>query len=109
VVFRSEFTLVNFIVTHQSQIKLLKPDDAKNDLRTDGFVGNIIPIRVILTDPENNLPISGAIVSYTWPGGTTHNFTEVAIGIYETTLDTADLSSRGLYEILISSSKLGLI
>jgi hypothetical protein len=38
----------NFIVTHQSQIKLLKPDDAKNDLRTDGFVGNIIPIRVIL-------------------------------------------------------------
>jgi len=99
----------SFIVNHQSQIKLLKPDDAKIDLRTDGFVGNIIPIRVILTDPENNLPISGAIVSYTWPGGTTHNFTEVAIGIYETTLDTTDLSSRGLYKILISSSKLGFL
>jgi hypothetical protein len=88
---------------------LLEPDDAKIDLRTDGFVGDIIPVRVVLTDSENNLPISGAIVSCTWKGGTTHNFTEVAIGIYETTLDTADLSTRGLYDIIISSSKLGFI
>lgn len=99
----------SFIVNHQSQIKLLKPDDAKIDLKTDGFVGDIIPVRVILTDAENNLSISDAIVSYNWTGGTTHNFTEAAIGIYETILDTADLSSRGLYEILISSSKLGFL
>jgi len=99
----------NFILNHQSQIKLLKPDDAKIDLRTDGFVGDIIPVRVILTDPENNLSISDAIVSYNWTGGSTLNFTEAAIGIYETILDTADLSSRGLYEILISSSKLGFL
>jgi len=99
----------SFIVNHQSQIKLLKPDDAKIDLRTDGFVGDIIPVRVILTDPENNLSISDAIVSYNWTGSTSHNFTEAAIGVYETILDTADLSSRGLYKILISSSKLGFL
>ena len=99
----------NFIVNHQSQIKLLKPDDAKIDIRTDGFVGDIIPLRIILTDPENNLSISNAIVSYNWTGGSTLNFTEAAIGVYETVLDTAALASRGLYEILISSSKLGFI
>ena len=99
----------NFIVYHQSQIELLKPDDAKSGLQTDGFVGDIIPVRVILTDLENNLSISDAIVSYNWTGGSTLNFTEAAIGVYETILDTADLSSRGLYEILISSSKLGFI
>jgi len=99
----------SFIVNHQSQIKLLKPDDAKLDLRTDGFVGDIVPLRIILTDPENNLSISDAIISYNWTGGTTLNFSEAAIGVYEAILDTADLSSRGLYEILISSSKLGFI
>jgi len=99
----------NFVVNHQSKITLLKPDDAKIDLRTEGFVGDIIPLRIILTDPENNLSISDAIVSYNWTGGSTHNFTEAAIGVYETVLDTADLSSRGLYNILISSSKLGFI
>jgi len=97
----------SFIVNHQSQINLLKPDDAKSGLTTYGFVGDIIPVRVILTDKENNLSISNAIVSYNWTSGSTLNFTEAAIGIYETILDTADLSSRGLYEILISSSKLG--
>ncbi|MBY9009452.1 MAG: hypothetical protein KGD74_06270 [Candidatus Lokiarchaeota archaeon] len=99
----------NFIVNHQSQIKLLKPNDAKSDLIADGFVGDIIPVRIILTDPENNLSISDAIISYNWTGGSTLNFTEAAIGVYETILDTADLSSRGLYEILISSSKLGFL
>jgi hypothetical protein len=99
----------SFIVNHQSQIKLLKPNDAIIDLRTDGFVGDIIPVRIILTDPENNLSISDAIVSYNWTSGSTLNFTEAAIGVYETILYTADLSSRGLYEILISSSKLGFI
>jgi len=99
----------SFIVYHQSQIKLLKPNDAKIDLRTDGFVGDIIPVRIILTDPENNLSISDAKISYNWTGGSTLNFTEAALGIYETILDTTDLSSRGLYEILISSSKLGFL
>lgn len=99
----------NFLVNHLSHIKLLKPDDAKIDLRTDGFVGDIIPVRIILTDPENNLSITNAIVSYNWTEGSTLNFTEAAIGVYETVLDTADLSSRGLYEILINSSKLGFL
>ena len=99
----------DFIVNHQSQIKLLKPDDAKIDLRTEGFVGDIIPVRVFLTDSENNLSITDAVVSYNWTGGSTHNFTEAAIGVYETIFDTADLASKGLYEILISSSKLGFV
>ncbi|GAH62805.1 unnamed protein product, partial [marine sediment metagenome] len=99
----------NFVVNHQSEISMLKPDDAKIGLRTEGFVGDIIPVRIILTDPENNLSISDARVSYNWTGGSTYNFTEAAIGVYETILDTADLASRGLYEILISSSKLGFL
>ena len=60
-----------------------------------------------MTDPENNLSISDAIVSYNWTGGSTNNFTEAAIGVYETILYTGELLERGLYEILISSSKLG--
>jgi len=99
----------SFVVNHQSQIELLKPNDAIIDLRTDGFVGDIIPVRIFLTDPENNLSISDAIVSYNWTGGSTLNFTEAAIGVYEATLDTALLSSKGLYEILIISSKLGFL
>ncbi|NVM45334.1 MAG: hypothetical protein HWN79_10485, partial [Candidatus Lokiarchaeota archaeon] len=99
----------SFIVNHLSQLKLLKPNDAKSDLRTDGFVGDIIPVRVFLTDFENNLTISDAIVSYNWTGGSTLNFTEAALGVYEAILYTEDLASRGLYEIAISSSKLGFI
>ncbi|MHA2010362.1 MAG: hypothetical protein ACW980_23870, partial [Promethearchaeota archaeon] len=35
----------NFLVIHNSSTTLLKPDDAKLDLRTEGFIGDIIPIR----------------------------------------------------------------
>jgi len=96
----------DFVLTHQSTLTLLKPDDAKLDLRTEGFVGDIIPLRVYLHDPENNQSISNSIVSYNWTDGI-RNFTESALGIYETVVDTADLLTRGLHNILISSSKMG--
>ncbi|MFX0059786.1 MAG: hypothetical protein ACFE8J_15925, partial [Candidatus Heimdallarchaeota archaeon] len=96
----------NFIINHNSSLTLLKPDDAKLDLRTAGFVGDIIPIRILLEDSENNLTISNSIISYNWTDGI-HYFSEAALGIYETVLDTADLGSRGLYSIFIQSSKAG--
>ncbi|MHA2181861.1 MAG: hypothetical protein ACXAAH_10595, partial [Promethearchaeota archaeon] len=96
----------NFLMNHQSSIDLLKPNDAKLDLRTDGFVGDIIPVRILLKDIENNFTISNAIVSYNWTDGT-HNFIDAGLGIYETTLFTGDLGSRGLYNIIINSSKIG--
>jgi len=96
----------NFIVNHQSSLTLLKPDDAKLDLRTEGFVGDIIPLRVFLKDAENNLTISNSIISYNWTDGTRY-FTESALGIYEVVIDTAELLTRGLHEIIIISSKVG--
>ncbi|MFW9866701.1 MAG: hypothetical protein ACFFEN_11450 [Candidatus Thorarchaeota archaeon] len=98
----------NFIINHQSSLILFKPDDAKLDLRTEGFVGDIIPIRVYLQDIENNQSISNSIISYNWTDGI-HLFSESALGIYETVLDTADLLSRGLYNIIINSSKIGFL
>jgi len=96
----------NFTINHQTSLTLLKPDDAKSDLRTEGFVGDIIPLRVFLMDAENNLTISNSIVSYNWTDGTRY-FTESALGIYEAVIDTADLLTQGLHEILILSSKVG--
>jgi hypothetical protein len=95
-----------FLVKHQSSLTLLKPDDAKLDLRSEGFVGDIIPVRVILRDSENNQTISNSIISYNWSDGTRY-FTESALGIYETVMDTADLLTRGLHEIFIKSTKIG--
>ncbi|NVM17136.1 MAG: hypothetical protein HWN80_05420 [Candidatus Lokiarchaeota archaeon] len=101
----------NFIIEHQSTLTLLKPDDAKNEHipLTEGFVGDIIPVRVLLSDSENNLTISNSVVSYNWTLGRTFNFTEAALGVYETILDTADLASKGLYSIVIRSSKIGFL
>ncbi|MHA2050002.1 MAG: hypothetical protein ACW986_10330 [Promethearchaeota archaeon] len=96
----------DFILNHQSSLTLLKPDDAKQDLITEGFVGDIIPLRVFLIDPENNQSISNSIVSYNWTDGT-HYFTEAALGIYEAVMDTADLLTRGLHNIVVNSSKIG--
>ncbi|MFW9781785.1 MAG: hypothetical protein ACFFFB_05820, partial [Candidatus Heimdallarchaeota archaeon] len=96
----------NFIINHQSSLTLLKPDDAKLDLITEGFVGDVIPVRVYLKDNENNHSISDSIISYNWTDGT-HFFSEAALGIYETVLYTADLLTRGLHNIVINSSKFG--
>lgn len=96
----------SFIVKHNSTLLLLKPNDAKLDLITEGLVGDIIPIRIFLKDAENNLSISDSLISYNWTDGTRY-FDESALGIYETVLDTSDLLSRGLYNIVINSSKLG--
>ncbi|NVM35872.1 MAG: hypothetical protein HWN81_09770 [Candidatus Lokiarchaeota archaeon] len=96
----------SFIVNHQSSITLLKPDDAKSSLRTEGFVGDLIPVRILLKDSENNLSISNAVVFYNWTDGKRY-LNESALGIYETVLDTADLLTRGLHNIVINSLKLG--
>ncbi|MFX1572557.1 MAG: hypothetical protein ACFFB0_07400 [Promethearchaeota archaeon] len=98
----------SFILMHNSSLTLLKPEDAKPDLRTEGFVGDLIPIRVLLKDCENNLTISNAIVSYNWTDGTRY-FEESAPGFYETLIYTSDLSSHGLYNIVVHSSKIGFL
>ncbi|MFX1344561.1 MAG: hypothetical protein ACFFAI_05610 [Promethearchaeota archaeon] len=98
----------DFIVNHQTLLTLLKPDDAVLDLRTEGFVGDIIPVRILLKDDENNFTIPDAILSYNWSDGTRY-FSDSGLGIYETTLFTADLAIRGLHNIIINSSKLGFI
>jgi hypothetical protein len=60
----------------------------------------------LLSDAENNLTISNSVVSYNWTDGTRF-FTESALGIYETVIDTGDLLARGLYNIIIKSNKTG--
>ena len=96
----------SFFIVHDSSLSLLKPNDAISDLITDAFIGDVIPVRLKFFDSENNDSISSAIISYNWTSGTL-DFEEAALGIYETILDTSDLSSNGFYEILIQSSKVG--
>ncbi|NHJ20122.1 MAG: hypothetical protein EAX91_04200 [Candidatus Lokiarchaeota archaeon] len=96
----------NFVIRHDSYIKLLRPDDAKSDNRTGGVVGDILPLRIYLRDTENNESISNAILSFNWTSGTRY-LVEVGLGIYDAILDTSDLGSLGLYTIIISSYKIG--
>ena len=98
----------NFTVIHDSYLTILKPDDAKLDNQTGGTVGDIIPLRIYLRDAENDIYISEAIVSYNWTTGTEF-LVEASLGIYEAVLDTADLGGFGLYNIIISTSKVGFI
>ncbi|MFX1321813.1 MAG: carboxypeptidase-like regulatory domain-containing protein [Promethearchaeota archaeon] len=98
----------NFAVIHASYLTILKPDDAKLDNQTGGTVGDIIPLRIYLRDAENDLYISDALVSYNWTTGTEF-LVEASLGIYETVLDTADLGGFGLYNIIISTSRVGFI
>ncbi len=100
--------LSNFIVIHDSYLTILKPDDAKLDNQTGGTVGDIIPLRIYLRDAENDIYISDALISYNWTTGTVF-LEEASLGIYEAVLDTADLGGFGLYNIIISTSKVGFI
>ena len=98
----------NFVIRHDSYIKLLRPDDAKLDNRTGGVVGDILPLRIYLRDTENNESISNAIISFNWTSGTRY-LVEVGLGIYDAILDTSDLGSLGLYTIIISISYFSLL
>ncbi|MFX1278161.1 MAG: hypothetical protein ACFFA3_02020 [Promethearchaeota archaeon] len=96
----------NFIVNHHCSLTLLKPDDAKLDLRTEGTVGDLIYLQVLLEDSENNLTIPDSEIYYNWTDGT-HLFGELGFGLYETFLDTGDLMTLGLHNIIIKSNKTG--
>ncbi|MFX0002274.1 MAG: hypothetical protein ACFE9J_02220, partial [Candidatus Hermodarchaeota archaeon] len=98
----------NFIVIHDSYLTILKPDDAKLDNQTGATVGDIIPLRIFLRDAETGQSIPNAVISYNWTSGTTY-LTDAALGIYEGILDTSDLGGYGLYNIVISSNKIGFI
>ncbi|MFX1426442.1 MAG: hypothetical protein ACFFBE_08315, partial [Promethearchaeota archaeon] len=95
-----------FILNHHSSLTLLKPDDAELDLRTEGTVGDLIYVQILLEDSENNLTIPDSEISYNWTDGTRF-FTELGLGIYETLLDTEDLLTLGLHNIIIKSNKTG--
>jgi len=97
----------NLIVNHNSSLTLLKPDDAKIDLQTDGFWKDLIPLRVYLKDSERNQPIIDAGISFNWTGGQQISVVDAGSGIYEVAIDTGDLPGAGLYRIVINSSKIG--
>ena len=96
----------NFVITHNSYMTLLRPDDAKLDNSTGGSVGDIFPLRFYLRDSENNNSISNAILSFNWTSGSVY-MVEVGLGIYDAILDTSDLGALGLYTICVSSYKIG--
>jgi len=96
----------NFVITHDSYITLLRPEDAELDNSTGGSVGDILPLRIYLRDSENNVPISNALLSFNWTSGPIY-MVEIGLGIYDAVLDTSDLGSLGLYTIIISSYKIG--
>ncbi|MHA1192008.1 MAG: hypothetical protein ACTSP9_06885 [Promethearchaeota archaeon] len=96
----------NFVITHDSYMTLLRPDDAKLDNSTGGSVGDILPLRIYLRDSENDDPISNAILSFNWTSGSIY-MVEIGLGIYDAILDTSDLGALGLYTIIVSSDKIG--
>jgi len=96
----------NFIITHDSYITLLRPDDAKLDNSTGGSVGDILPLRIYLRDSENDNPISNAILSFNWTSGPV-SMVEIGLGLYDAIIDTSDLGALGLYTIVVLSYKIG--
>ncbi len=96
----------NFLIIHNCSLLLIKPNDAVEDLITEAFLGDIIPLRIALQDSENNDSISDAIISYNWTSDLRY-FEEAALGIYEAILDTADLVTKCFYKIFVNSSILG--
>ena len=98
----------SFTIIHESSMTLLRPTDAINDLIADGYVGDIIPLRIFLKDSENNIPISDAQVTHNWTGGQNIDLEDSAMGIYEVIVETETLS-LGIYKIIINASKIGFL
>ncbi|MFX1443725.1 MAG: hypothetical protein ACFFHV_09955 [Promethearchaeota archaeon] len=97
----------SFIISHESKLELLKPEEAEDDLRLEAFLGDIIPLRVYLYDDENDLPISGAVVYFEWEDGKKEYLEEASPGVYEATIETNNFKSTGLHKIEIHASKIG--
>ena len=97
----------NFTLTHESSISLLKPDEAKDSLLIEGYLGDILPIRIYLYDIETNAAISDAELYCNWTGATMIQLEEAAPGIYEVTIDTSGLPNAGSYTLVITSSIIG--
>ncbi len=97
----------NFTLIHKSSINLLKPDEAKETLRIEAYLGDILPIRIYIFDSETNIAISDADLYYNWTENTWLLLEEAAPGIYEATIDTSGLSNAGTYNLVIYSSIIG--
>jgi len=65
----------NLILKHYSNLVLNKPTDAISDLTTEAFSGDIIPLRVIYKDSENQNFIPNADLTLNWTKGNYSDYT----------------------------------
>ncbi len=87
-----------FEIKHNIQNTILYPRDAILDSITEAISGDVVPIRLLLNDSNTGVKLSGLNVEYNWTSGIRF-LTETSAGIYDTTLDTIDLSGAGTYMV----------
>lgn len=95
-----------FTINHNSSMAILKPEDIEG-YKIEGYYGDIIPLRLYLTDIEKDIPISEALIYYNFTNNETYSFEEVLPGVYDTIIDTETFNGAGTYNISISTSKIG--
>ncbi len=83
-----------FTINHNSSMAILKPEDIEG-YKIEGYYGDIIPLRLYLTDIEKDIPISEALIYYNFTNNETYSFEEVLPGVYDTIIDTETFNGSG--------------
>ncbi|MHA1453063.1 MAG: hypothetical protein ACTSRD_09400, partial [Promethearchaeota archaeon] len=87
-----------FEIKHNIQHTISYPRDAITDFNTESISGDIIPIRIVLNDSDTGDMLSNLNVEYNWTSGN-DTLNEISSGIYDTSLDTLELSGAGDYSV----------
>ncbi|TFG18633.1 MAG: hypothetical protein EU530_08620, partial [Promethearchaeota archaeon] len=95
-----------FEIKHNIQHTLLYPRNAIIDFETEAILGDIIPVRLKLNDSANGINLNNLHVEYNWTTGNA-TLNEISSGIYDTSLDTLDLTGVGEYTVEFTISGLG--
>ncbi|MHA1786263.1 MAG: hypothetical protein ACTSVE_13810 [Candidatus Helarchaeota archaeon] len=97
----------NFTVTHESELKIMNPLDAQDDLKAELSYLDSFTLKVLLNDTHGNQPVSDGSVTINWTS--ILNLNDISGGFYSRNLNTLDLGGPGIYYISINSSKVGYI
>lgn len=95
-----------FEIRHNLNFRLQYPRDAEFDLISNGFFGDVIPIRILLNNSITGDIVNEAVISYNWSDGI-HYINEIGLGIYDGSLDTLDLAGVGVYNVEVNLSRSG--
>ncbi|TXT53470.1 MAG: hypothetical protein BAJALOKI2v1_950001 [Promethearchaeota archaeon] len=96
----------SFTITHNSSLTILKPQNLETTT-IEGYLGDIIPLRLYLTDSEKDVPISAAQIHYNYTHNEIYVFEEVLPGVYDAFINTEAFQEPGMYNVSIKTERIG--